>query len=189
MDQGRLNIGRHGLIMTLKNVLNENGVAYSMPAFRGNSGFGMGPTMQPPSEPVQRAVSLAASQAVSSPPPRSLTWVLGLSGTPFMQTGSCTREGGRERERARRRERVQCAWQGVLPQPMHKGCQHGCRRGAAALCDASGGSAGRALRQGSPVPPPLHSSGVTGPACAALNAWAQGCLQQAPRALTRNPKP
>ena len=51
--------------MTMKNVLNENGVAYSLPSFRGNSnGMGLGPGMQPPIEPVQQAVSRAASQTV-----------------------------------------------------------------------------------------------------------------------------
>ena len=47
-----------------QNVLNEQGVSYSMPAFRGNGGIGNGAGMQPPAEPVQRAVSRAASQSV-----------------------------------------------------------------------------------------------------------------------------
>ena len=67
VDQGRLNIGRHGLIMTIKNVLNEQNITYSMPTFRGGGGYGPGPmgNMSPPSQPVQQAVS-RASQAVCS---------------------------------------------------------------------------------------------------------------------------
>ena len=69
VDQGRLNIGRHGLIMTIKNLLNEHGVSYSLPTFRGGGGYGPGPmgNMSPPSQPVQQAVS-RASQSVRLQP-------------------------------------------------------------------------------------------------------------------------
>ena len=64
VDQGRLNIGRHGLIMTIKNVLNEQNITYSLPTFRGGGGYGPGPMgNSPPSQPVQQAVG-RASQAV-----------------------------------------------------------------------------------------------------------------------------
>ena len=71
MDQGRLNIGRHGLIMTIRNVLNEQKITYSLPTFRGGGGYGPGPmgNMSPPSQPVQQAVG-RASQAVHPADPR-----------------------------------------------------------------------------------------------------------------------
>ena len=64
VDQGRLNIGRHGLIMTIRNTLTGLGVAYSMPTFREGGAFGPSRSgaAAPPAEPVQRAIARASQQ-------------------------------------------------------------------------------------------------------------------------------
>ena len=64
VDQGRANIARHGLIMTIKNSLTDSSITYSMPAFRGGGGFGPSgaDSATPPIEPVQRAVGRASQQ-------------------------------------------------------------------------------------------------------------------------------
>ena len=46
MDQGRLNVARHGLYMCVRQVLNDQNVVYSMPTFRGGGGLSQPPGMR-----------------------------------------------------------------------------------------------------------------------------------------------
>lgn len=94
VDQGRLNVARHGLYMCIRQVLNEQNVVYSMPTFRsggsvstppglGRNGDAAGsshappPGATPPSVPVQHAVS-RASQAGWLPGQRGDDQIEGL---------------------------------------------------------------------------------------------------------------
>lgn len=100
VDQGRLNLARHGLFMCVRQVLNEQNVMYSMPSFKTGGGMAMPPGMRsghaspnvngqqdvhepyvgaaPPSMGVQQAVG-RASQAGWLPGQRGDSQVPGMA--------------------------------------------------------------------------------------------------------------
>ena len=95
MDQGRLNVARHGILMCVRRVLNEQNVIYSMPTFRsgshisappgrlnddgpGQNGNATHPSATPPNMGVQQAVG-RASQAGWLPGQRGDNQIEGMA--------------------------------------------------------------------------------------------------------------
>ena len=85
VDQGRLNLARHGLLMCVRRVLNEQNVVYSMPTFRGGGGAAgppgshsaPSPASGPPETAVQQSVG-RASQSGWLPGQRGVEAVEGM---------------------------------------------------------------------------------------------------------------